>query len=60
MEIGVKESSKKKLVRSTRACHVDKMGNEKLTKRLDAQKMAAKCRQRKKTEIAMDIALKMA
>ena len=30
MEVGVKESSKKKLVRSTWAGHVGKMGDEKL------------------------------
>ena len=44
MEVGVKESSKKKLVRDTRAGHVDKMGNEKLAERADAQKVEGKWR----------------
>ena len=35
MEVGVKESSKKKLVRSTAAGHVEKMGDEKLATRAD-------------------------
>ena len=38
VEIGVKESVKKKFVRSTWAGHEDRMGNEKLVKRADAQK----------------------
>ena len=33
VEIGVKESVKKKLVRSTRASRVERMGDEKLAKR---------------------------
>ena len=32
VEVGMKESSKKKLVRSTWAGHVEKMGDEKLAK----------------------------
>ena len=38
MEVGVKESFKKKLVRSRlkRAGHVERMGDEKLEKRADA------------------------
>ena len=41
VEVGVKERFKKKLVRSslTRAEHVERMGDEKLTRRTDAQKM---------------------
>ena len=39
VEAGVKESSKTKLVRSTWAGHVEKMGDEKLAKRTDAQKV---------------------
>ena len=39
MEIGVKESSKKKLVRSTWAGHVENMGDEKLVKTADTQKV---------------------
>ena len=41
VEVGVKDSFKKKLVRSrlTRAGHVERRGDEKLTKRTDAQKM---------------------
>ena len=42
MEVGVKESSKKKLVRCTWAGYVEKMGDEKLAKRADAQKMEGK------------------
>ena len=38
-EAGVTESSKKKLVMSTRASHVGEMGDEKLAKRADAQKV---------------------
>ena len=33
MEVGVTESARKKLVRSTRAGHVERMGDEKLAKR---------------------------
>ena len=33
----MKESSKKKLVRGTWAIHVEKMGDDKLAKRTDAQ-----------------------
>ena len=39
MEVGVNESSKKKLVRGTWAGHGDKGGDEKLAKRADAQKV---------------------
>ena len=41
-EVGVNERSKKKLVSSTWVCHVEKMGDKKLTKRADAQKMEGK------------------
>ena len=44
LEVGVKESSKKKLVRSTWAGHVEKMGDEKLAKRVDDQKVERKWR----------------
>ena len=37
VEVGVKESSKNKLVMSTWIGHVEKMGDEKLAKRADAQ-----------------------
>ena len=40
----MKESSKKKLVRSTRADHVERMGDEKLAKRADVQKVDGKWR----------------
>ena len=43
MAVGMKESSKKKLARSTWAGHVEKMGDEKLTKR-DVQKVEGKWR----------------
>ena len=36
MEVGVKEGSKKKLVRCTWAGHVKQMGDDKLAKRADA------------------------
>ena len=38
----MKERSKKKLVRSTWAGHVDKMGDETLAKRADARKEEGK------------------
>ena len=38
MEVGVKISSKKKLVRSTWVCHVEKVADDKLAKRADARK----------------------
>ena len=41
-EVGVKESSKKKLVRSTWVGHVEKIGDENLAKRADAQKVEGK------------------
>ena len=45
MEVGVKENSKKKLVRSTWAGHMEKkLGDEKLAKRADAQKVEGKWR----------------
>ena len=42
----MKESSKNKLVRSTRAGHVEKMGDEKMAKieSIDAQKVEGKWR----------------
>ena len=40
MEIGVRESFKNKLVRSTWAGHVEKMGDEKLTKIANIQNQA--------------------
>ena len=42
---GMKERSKKKLVRSTWADRVVKMGDEKLAKRANAQKVEGKWRQ---------------
>ena len=44
MEVGVKEHFKKKLARSslTRAGRAERMGDEKLTKRADAQKVDGK------------------
>ena len=44
MKIGVKESVKKILARSTLAGHVERMGDEKLAKRADAQKVEGKWR----------------
>ena len=41
-EVGVKESSKKKLVMVTCVGHVEKIGDENLTKRADAQKVEGK------------------
>ena len=40
----MKESSKKKLMRSTWVGHMDKMGDEKLAKRAGAQKIEGKWR----------------
>ena len=58
VEVGVKESSMKNLVRSTYAtCHVEKMGDENLTKRVDAQKLKGRCR-RGKSKLRWEIALK--
>ena len=42
MEVGVKESSKKKLVKNTWACHVEKMEDEKMAMRADTQTMEGK------------------
>ena len=42
VDVGVKESSKKKLVRSTWAGNVGEMGEEKLAKRADVQKVEKK------------------
>ena len=42
MEVGVKESSKKKLVRSTWAGDLDKMADERLAKKVNAQKVEGK------------------
>ena len=44
MEVGVTERSHKKLVRSTWADYVEKMGDEKLAKRADAQKVEGRWR----------------
>ena len=44
MEVGVKECSKNKLVRSTQADHMKKTGDENLAKRADAQKVNGKWR----------------
>ena len=41
-EIGVKESVKTKLVINTRVGHVDRIGDEKLAKRADAQAVEGK------------------
>ena len=43
----MKESSKRKLLRSTWAGHVDKMADENLAKRADAQKVEGKWRRRR-------------
>ena len=58
VEVGVKERFKKKLVRSslTRAGHVERMGDEKLTRRTYAQKMDGT--EVRKIEIAKGIVLK--
>ena len=45
MEVGVKKSCKKKLVRNTRTGHVEKLAGEKLAKRADTQKVEGKWRQ---------------
>ena len=39
MDVAVKESSKKQLVRSIRAGQVEKMADDKLSPRTDAQKV---------------------
>ena len=57
MEVGVKESSKKQLVRSTWAGHVEEMGDEKLAKRADTQKVEEKWR-RGRPKLRWGIALK--
>ena len=44
VKIGVKESVKKKLMKSTWAGHVERMGDEKLAKRADVQKVEGRCR----------------
>ena len=44
LEVGEEESSKKKLVRSTWTGYMDKMGDEKLAKRADAQESRRKWR----------------
>ena len=49
MEVGMKERSKKKLARSTWAGHVEQMGDEKLAKRADAQKVDGKWRRGRPT-----------
>ena len=46
VEVEVKKSSKKKLVRRTWAGHVEKMGDDKLAKRADARKVVEKWRRR--------------
>ena len=45
VEVGVKKSCKKKLVRNTRTGHVEKLAGEKLAKRADTQKVEGKWRQ---------------
>ena len=42
VEVGVKERSKKKLARRTRAGHVEKMGGEKRAKRENGGEMEAR------------------
>ena len=46
VEVEVKESSKKKLMRSTWAGPVGKMGDDKLAKRADARNVLGKWRRR--------------
>ena len=48
VEVGVKERFKKKLVRSSWAGHLGKMGDEKLTKRTDVQKVEGKWRRERR------------
>ena len=43
VEVGVKESSKRKLVRSMWAGHVEKTGDETLAKKVDAQIVDGDC-----------------
>ena len=59
MEVGVKESFNKKLAsgRLTWAGHVERMGNEKLAKRTDVQKVGDK-RRRGRPKLRWEIALK--
>ena len=58
MEVGAKQSSKKKLLRSTWAGHTEKMGHEKLAKRADAQKVEGKWR-RGRPKLRWEITLKV-
>jgi len=46
VEVGMKESSKKKLLKSTWFGHVQKMGDENLAKIADAQKVEGKSGER--------------
>ena len=58
VEVGVKESTKNKLVRNTWAGHVEKLGDEKLAKRADAQNVEEKWRQGR-PKLQCGIALKV-
>ena len=58
VEVEAKESSKTKLVRSTCAGRVGKMGDENLAKRAYAQKMEGKWR-RGRSKLRWGIALKV-
>ena len=57
VKFGVKESSEKKLARSTWAGHVEQMGDKKLTKITDTQKAEGKWR-RGRPKMQWGIALK--
>ena len=56
VEVGGKENVKKKLVRSTWAGHVERIGDEKLAKRADAQTVEGKWR-RGRPKLRCEIAL---
>ena len=57
VEVEVTESAKK-LVRNTWAAHVERMGDEKLAKRTDTQKVEGKYR-RGRPKLRWEIALKV-
>ena len=58
MEAGVKESSKKKWVRSTWAGHVKQMGDDNLATRAEAQKVEGEWR-RGRPKLRWEIVLKL-
>ena len=58
IEVGMKECSKKKLVTSSWAGHVEKNGDENPAKRADAQKVERE-RRRGRPKLQWEIALKV-